>query len=295
MAKDQGQQIGFQAWFLLVLLAIIWGSSFIMIKYGLNHFSPAQVSAIRIFAAALVLSPISIPNLKMIKKEQWLPLVSIGALGSLIPAFLFASAQSEIPSSMAGILNGLTPVFALLVGGFFFNQGFQRNRIWGILIGLIGCGLLIFMRSDGQLGGFNVYALLVVLATICYGTSVNIVNHFFKDLPSKVTSSVSLLTVGPVGLFLCFYLGVPEILIENPESYSSLWAILFLGVLSTALALVMFYRLLKMSNPIFGSSVTYLIPIVALIWGIADGEGLYLIYILSMAMILLGVYFISKK
>jgi len=266
-----------------------------MIKRGLDFFNPVQVASLRILAAALLLTPFSLPALNMIKPSQWLPLISVGALGSLIPAFLFALAQSNIPSSMAGILNGLVPVFALLVGGFFFNQGFQKNKIWGILLGIGGCGFLIFLRNDGKLGEFNFFAILIVVATLCYGISVNLVNHFFKGLPAKVTSSVSLLTVSPIGLILVIYYQVPKVLIEQPESIYSFLAILFLGFVSTAIALALFYKLLKMTNPIFGSSVTYLIPVVALMWGAFDGEEIFFFYLLSLMMILVGVYFISKK
>jgi drug/metabolite transporter (DMT)-like permease len=287
--------IGWKEWSLLVILAIIWGSSFIMIKRGLYFFSPIQVASIRILSAALLLAPLSLPALKTIKPSQWFPLITVGAMGSLLPAFLFAMAQSKIPSSMAGILNGLTPLFTLLVGGLFFGHAFHKNRIWGILLGLAGCGFLIFLRSDGQLGEFNFYAILIVLATFCYGTSVNLVNHFFKDLSAKVTSSVSLLTVSPVGLFLMIYYQVPRVLIEQPESLNSFFSILFLGFVSTAIALMLFYKLLKMTNPVFGSSVTYIIPVVALLWGVFDGEKIFFFYLLSLLMILVGVYFISKK
>lgn len=295
MPEHESNRIGWKSWFLLIVLAIIWGSSFIMIKRGLDHFSALEVASLRILAAATLLSPLSIPALKRIRKDQIFPMLLIGAMGSLVPAFLFATAQSRIPSSMAGILNGLTPVFALIVGGLFFNQGFQKNRIWGILIGLIGCGFLIFLRSDGQLGGLNSYALLIVAATLCYGTSVNLVNYFFKGMAAKVTSSVSLLSVGPIGLFLVLYYHLPEKVMQNPETWPSFLAILFLGFFSTGIALLLFYKLLNMSNPIFGSSVTYLIPVVAMVWGVFDGESMHFFYFLSLGMILVGVWFISRR
>ncbi len=266
-----------------------------MIKRGLDHFSPVQVASIRIFAAALLLSPLSIPAIGKIKTRLWPPMLVVGALGSLFPAFLFATAQSQIPSSMAGILNGLTAVFALVVGGLFFNQGFQKNRLFGILLGFIGCGFLIFLRSDGQLGEFNFYALLIVLSTLCYGTSVNVVNRYFREYPAKVTSSVTLLSVAPFAIVLGLCSEVPQTIMGNPEAMPSLMAILFLGFFSTGIALLLFYKLLQLSNPIFGSSVTYLIPIVALIWGVADGEAMFFFYFVSMALILLGVYFISRR
>jgi len=135
------------AWGLLLVLAIIWGSSFILYKKGLVVFGPGQVGALRILSAALVLLPITIKHLSRVSAKQRLYLFISGMVGSFIPAFLFAIAQTKINSSLSGILNAMTPFFVLLVGLFFFNQRIQRQAVLGLLLGFAGTIVLVTAGS----------------------------------------------------------------------------------------------------------------------------------------------------
>ena len=223
-------------------------------------------------------------------------MLAVGFFGSLLPSFLFATAQTEISSSVAGILNALTPLFTMIIGASFFSQTFNLRTIIGLIIGFMGTIILIMAGSGGDLSSINYYALYVVLATIFYGANLNIIKYKMPDLKAKLITSISLSLVGPVAatyLFLTtdFLFKVNEV----DGSLFSLGAVVLLGVLGTAIALILFNHLVKITSPIYTSSVTYIIPIVAVIWGIWDGEQLFLGHYLGMAAIILGVYLANRK
>jgi len=163
-----------KAWVLLIILALIWGSSFILIKVGLSALSAGEVGALRIFSASLVLSPMAVANLGKVDRRHFSLLLVVGMFGSLLPAFLFAAAQTHLQSSVAGILNALTPLFTMLMGAVFFSQRLSLRTLAGLLIGLAGTAYLIMAGADGGMT-VNAYALLVVLATICYGANLNLI------------------------------------------------------------------------------------------------------------------------
>ena len=166
------------AWFLLIVLSFIWGSSFILMKKGLVVFSAGEVGAIRILSASIVLLPLSLPKVKKLKKKQWHILFISGLVGSFLPAFLFATAQTEIESSITGILNALTPLFVLILGVLFFDQSINIRGIIGIILGLLGTSFLIFSNQQGLFYKINLFALLIVLATFFYGTNLNIIKKY---------------------------------------------------------------------------------------------------------------------
>jgi drug/metabolite transporter (DMT)-like permease len=282
------------AWGLLLILALVWGSSFILIKFGLKALTPGEVGALRIVAAAVFLLPLAVRNLKGIDRRQWLYLFIIGLCGSLIPSFLFAIAQTQIPSSVTGILNALTPMFTMIIGFIFFNQRLSLNTTIGLLIGFAGSIYLILAGNEGGIAGINYYALLIVLATIFYGTNLNIIKFKLSKLNARTITSISLILVGPIATvyLLGFTDFISHMTVEN--SYY-IGAVVLLGVLGTAIALVLFNEMVKITNPIFASSVTYLIPIVAVVWGLLDGERLFVPHYIGMALIILGVYLANKK
>jgi drug/metabolite transporter (DMT)-like permease len=283
-------------WILLVLIGLIWGSSFILIKKGLVIYSPGEVGALRILAASLFLVPLSIPKIRKLKFKQLKLLFIIGLVGSFIPAFLFAIAQTQLDSGITGAINGLTPVFVLVMGALFFGQKISKGAAIGVFIAFAGTITLIIAGSGTGISSLNYYALFVVLATICYGVNVNVIKYYLKDISALVITSVSLLFMGPLaGLYLLYGTDFINKLATGKEGFEAAGYIVLLGVMGTAIALFLFNQLVKITSPLFASSVTYLIPIVALSWGVWDGEILVLGQIGGIALVLLGVYITNKK
>jgi drug/metabolite transporter (DMT)-like permease len=281
---------------LLILLALIWGTSFILMKRALIVFSAGELGSIRVAAAGLFLLPFAIVKIKGLKTRHYLKLFLSGMMGVFFPAFLFALAQTELESSVTGIMNSLTPIFTLLIGVWFFDQGFRRQSLIGIILGLAGTVILILANSDGEISGVNLFALLVIIACVFYATNVNYVKYKITDLNALTITSVSLLLVGPLALFYLF--GFTEFthkMKTNPGAWTALGYILLLGFMSTSLATILFNKLVKLTSPIYTSSVTYLIPIVAVLWGLFDGEKLYPGHFAGMAAIIAGVYLANRK
>ncbi|MBL6449830.1 DMT family transporter [Fulvivirga sp. 29W222] len=284
------------AWGLLLILALIWGSSFILIKRGLDIFSAGEVGAIRIVSASLFLLPFGISRLKTVQKKHWIFLFSVGMFGSFLPAFLFAKAQTHIPSSVAGIINALTPLFTMILGALFFTQKITAKTAIGLITGFLGTAALILAGSGGNVSEFNLYGLYVVLATIFYGANLNIIKFKMPDLTAMAITSVSLLIVGPVAItYLFVFTNFANTVQTVDGALFSLGAVVVLGVMGTALALILFNQLVKITSPIFASSVTYLIPIIAVLWGLLDGERLYIGHYLGLVLIILGVYLANRN
>ncbi len=282
------------AWGLLLTLSMIWGSSFILIKTALQVYSPGTVGAVRIVSASVFMLPFAIVSLKKQEKKNWWLLLSVGMLGSLFPSFLFAIAQTRIPSSVAGILNAVTPLFTLILGALFFYNKTHAKTFIGVLFGFVGSVVLIFAGSEGDIQ-FNSYGLLVVLATVFYATNLNLIKYKMSSLSALTITSLSLLIAGPAALiYLLFFTSFTAKVGVVENSYYSLGAVVLLGVLGTAIALILFNKLVKITSPIFTSSVTYIIPVVAVVWGLIDGEQLYLGHYLGMIFIIVGVYFSNK-
>jgi len=284
------------AWVMLIGLALIWGSSFILIKRGLDVYTPGEVGALRIASASIFLIPFAIRGLKDVEKKHWIFLISVGFFGSLLPAFLFAKAQTQLPSSVAGILNALTPLFTMLMAVTFFNQKITLKTTLGLVIGFVGTFVLIVASSGGSLTDLNYYGLYVVLATIFYATNLNLIKHKLPELRSRTITSISLLIVGPMAiLYLIFSSSLVSKTITVDGAWFPFGAIVILGVVGTALALIIFNQLVKLTSPIFTSSVTYIIPIVAVGWGLYDGEKLFLGHYLGMLLIIGGIYLSRTK
>ncbi len=282
-------------WLLMIALALIWGSSFILMKRGLEDFSPFQVASIRMLAAFLCLFPFVIGHISKIKKENWKFIFATGLLGNGIPAFLFTTAQMEVPSSVAGMLNSLTPLFTLVIGYFVFKTPITTYRIAGVGLGLMGAIGLIMMNSQSFSGNFSWYPMLIVLATLLYAMSVNIIKNKLQEVEAIHISGFALFIVGPpTGIYL-FTTDFVSILSTNSHAFMSLGYVMLLGIFGTAISIVLFNKLIKTSGALFASSVTYLIPIVAMIWGFADHENLGWLHLLALMAILGGVYLINLK
>jgi drug/metabolite transporter (DMT)-like permease len=284
-------------WFhfaVLLGLGLIWGSSFILIKIGLKSFSNDQAAAIRMLLASLALLPISLRNIKLISRKDIPALLYSGFLGSFIPAFLFTKAQTQIDSAVAGILNSLTPVFTMVAGAVIFNFRFKAWQVSGLLLGLIGAAGLIVGGKDFNLGSINFYAMLIVLATILYALNINIVKIYLTHLTGVQITSLAFMFIWPVALI---YLTTTDFapVFHNPDWPVHFGALAVLGIIGTSAALMMMNSLIRYVSPVFASSVTYIIPAFAIMWGFIDGEKITLHHLGNMAIILLGVYLINRK
>ena len=281
---------------LLIVLTLIWGSSFILIKQGLKVFGPDEVGAIRVMAAALFLSPAAITQWRELKKGDHWKLFLVGMMGTFIPAFLFATAQTHMDSSVAGIFNTLTPIFTMIIGAIIFKQRFRGFAVAGIILGFAGALMLSLSRSGGSITGFNAYALLIVLACMLYGANLNFIKFNIRDIGALTITSVSLLFVGTLAIVYLF--GFTDFT-QKFETHEGAWKafgfIVLLGCMSTAIATFLFNRLVKISTPLFASSVTYIMPIVAVAWGFLDNEKITAGHFIGMAAIIGGVYLANRR
>jgi len=279
---------------ILLILAFIWGSSFILMKIGLKSFSPEQAGALRIVMASLVLLPISVNQLKNLKRKDLPSLLIAGFIGSFFPAFLFMKAETQINSSLAGMLNSLTPVFTLLVGMLFHQTVFRWMQGLGLSLGLAGATGLILAGNGFQLGAVNSYAFYIVLATCFYAISINQIKAKLSHLNGVQVTSLSFLFIGPVALIYLLSTNFDPVL-TNPSWPVHLLALAALGIVGTALAMLLMNNLIRHSSAVAASSVTYVIPVFAILWGVLDDEKVTLLHLACMGLILSGVYLISRK
>jgi drug/metabolite transporter (DMT)-like permease len=284
---------GFQ-FSILLLLAFIWGSSFILMKIGLKSFSPEQAGALRILLASLVLLPISLKQLKNLQKKDLKSLLIAGFIGSFFPAFLFMKAETQIDSSLAGMLNSLTPVFTLIVGMLFHKTAFRWLQVVGLSLGLAGASGLILAGDGFRLGTVNSYAFYIVLATCFYAISINQIKAKLPHLSGVQVTSLSFLFIGPVALAYLLTTDLAAVA-SNPSWPVHLLALAALGMIGTALAMLLMNSLIRHSSAVAASSVTYVIPIFAIMWGVLDGEKVTILHLACMGLILSGVYLISRK
>lgn len=230
-----------------------------------------------------------------VKWSRWLTFAAVGATGSGIPAFCYAFAQTKVASSLSGMLNSTTPIFALIVGAILFGTAINRYKVIGTILGFSGVLLLIVQCGETAFGGDLRYVGLILIGTFCYGLSVNMVKHFFQTTRSIVISSTSFSLTGPPAIaYLLWQTDLGE-LASRPDIAVSLWSILGLAVMGTVISTIFFYRLVQDTDAVFASSVAYLIPVVALLWGTLDGEVIGWMHLLGMAIILTGVYLTKKK
>ncbi|MCD4774344.1 MAG: DMT family transporter [Bacteroidales bacterium] len=282
-------------WLILLALMLTWGSSFILIKRGLEVYSNVEVGALRICITFIIFIPF-IKRFSKVKANQWKYLVIVGIVGSGAPSFLFAKAQTGIDSNLAGILNSLTPLFTLIISISLFRVKSRLINILGVIVGLVGAAGLLYVSGDKGFE-FNLsFAIYVIIASICYAISVNVVKNFLQDIDSLTITAFSFLIIGlPVLIYLLFLTEFTTQLLNNDRALEGLGYIIILAIIGTGLALIVFNYLVKITNAVFASSVTYLIPIVAIIWGIIDGEKFKLIYLLWITLILFGVFLVNKK
>ncbi|NOT36986.1 MAG: DMT family transporter [Saprospiraceae bacterium] len=283
----------YMKWILIIILGLIWGSSFILIKKGLEGFAYVEAASIRMMAAGVVSIIPAFFHLKRIPKDKYLVVFLTALFGMFFPAYLFCLAQVKVQSVVAGLLNALTPAFAFLIAILFYNTKFKNLHLAGLIIGLCSAILLSLERSSGNIS-FNSYSLFVVLATLSYGTNINVVKNHLQQVNSLSVSFVSVSIAGFLS-FLIFFIPNMSAYAVSSSNIGAFLYLIILGVLGTALAQVLFNKLIQISSTIFAGSVTFLIPLVALIWGIIDGEVIGFSHFICILGILFSVYLIRKS
>jgi drug/metabolite transporter (DMT)-like permease len=275
------------------LLALVWGSSFILMKEGLKSFSPYQVASLRMLSAGLILLPFAYKAIQLIPRAKMGLVLLTGFLGNFIPAFLFCIAETEIDSSLAGILNSLTPLFTIIVGVLFFKVNTSWVKVLGMIIGFIGLSFLLASGKDVSLHNLS-FAGLVLLATLLYGINVNLVGRHMQNLGSLNIASLAFAFLVIPSFGVLYFTGFFNYSLHNPAVIKSLMASSILGIVGTSIATILFYFLVKRAGILFGSMVTYGIPVVAVGWGLIDGESLSFKQLICLGVILLGVYIVNR-
>lgn len=284
------------AFLTLIFLSMLWGVSFFFIKKGLVAFSWDQVAALRITFATLAFSPFIWKAFRKVDKTQYKYVFAFAMLGNAIPAFLFPLAQTQISSSLAGILNSVTPLLTFTAGVLFFGVTFVLRKFWGVLLGLGGASILILYGADWNAEDNQWYGLFAVLASVCYGFSSNIIKNKLQNIPSHLISAIAFALVGPWAIaYLLLGTNFIETMQVNDDAWLSFTGVMYLGFISTAFATFIFIKLIQMTSALFGAAVAYIIPITAVFIGFLDGEFITVWHFVGMALILLGVYLTRGK
>lgn len=282
-------------WVLLIIIALTWGSSFILIKKSLIVFTPYQIGAFRVAISGIILGFIGIPVLRKMDKKTLYWVALTGFFGNFFPMFLFPIAQTRVSSSLAGILDSLVPVFVLVFGFLLFGKKSKGLQVLGAVIGFLGAAMLMYFSEAKSEESNIVYALLVVLATACYAVAALIIKERLHHVRSMdLSGAVFAVWMFPSILILLFSGFFTEF--ENTsQAWESLGYLSILTVMGTAIAMILYYKLIQNTTPVFASTVTYLLPLVAVIWGLIDGESFSLWYVIGGLLILWGIYLIREK
>jgi len=283
-------------WIFLFLLALTWGSSFILIKKGLLGLSPLQLGSLRTVISSLFIFIIGYKSLKTIQSHQWKWIVITGFLGTFFPSFLFAFAETEVDSGVVSILNSLVPLNTILIGLAVFKITSTKTQVFGVILGFIGASMLIFNSMELHPDQNYLYAGFVILATVMYASSVNIIKRYLQNVkPIAIATGNFVAIVIPAILVLSFSNFFTTLTFENESIYLSIGCVAILSLFGTVMAKIIFNTLIQISSPVFASSVAYLMPLVALLWGLLDGEVFGVNQGFSSFLILLGVYLVNKK
>jgi len=284
--------VSLKGWMVFILLAFLWGASFILIKKGLVHFRPVEVGALRIGLSALAFIPVFLVSRVPFPRKDLLPVAVIALTGNGLPAFLYAVAQTRLGSGVTGVLNSLTPTFALLFGVLFFGIRLRRFHILGLFFGCAGLTTLVLSEQDWRVSS---YVILVIVATGCYGLSANIVKRYAQHIPPVALTATGFFLMGLV-VWPLLLLGGTGTRILQPEAWSvSMPALLVLALVCTVFANVLFYWLIQQTSVVFGSAIAYAIPCMALVWGSLDGERITWVHLAGFGLIIAAVYTLRRK
>jgi drug/metabolite transporter (DMT)-like permease len=283
-------------WFYLFLLALTWGSSFILIKKGLLGLSPFQLGSLRTVMSSLFIFTIGFKSLKTIQSHQWKWIILTGFIGTFFPSFLFAFAETEVDSGIVSILNSLVPLNTVLIGLAVFKITSTKTQVFGVILGFVGASMLIFNSMELHPDQNYLYAGFVILATVMYASSVNIIKRYLQEVkPIAIATGNFVAIIIPAILVLSFSNFFTTETFQNDTIYISIGSVAILSLFGTVMAKIIFNSLIQISSPVFASSVAYLMPLVALLWGLLDGEVFGINQGLASSLILLGVYLVNKK
>ena len=282
-------------WILLISLSIVWGSSFILIKRGLDAFDYEQVAVIRLFLAFMFLAVIGRNHYKSVPKNKLWPLFLTGLIGNGIPAFMFTKSQTYLDSGLVGILNVLTPLCTLFIGLLFYQMKVKFVNYVGVAIGMVGTVYLLFPDIQAFNEETLMYSFFVLIATACYGWSTNIIKSNLHDLNAVQVTTVAFTFIGPCAGIYLFSTDFIEVMQTHPKAWASLGYISILAIVGSAISVIVFNQLIKMTGALFATSCTYIIPIVALLWGVLDNELITIHHISGFLIILGGVYLVNKR
>lgn len=281
-------------WGIFLLLSLTWGSSFILMKLGLETFSPYQVASIRLISAGVALLPVFFRFIRQTPAKKIPVIILSGLLGNGIPAYLFCIAETRIDSSLAGMLNSFTPVFALIFTVALFHAPVAKRQLTGLAIGFIGV-ICLFLVKGIAANAYWYYGFFVILATACYGLNIALVHHYLKEFASMQLVSVSLFFMALFALPVLFFSDFFTLMGSGGGAYKSLAASVTLGLMGTGVASILFYQLIRSAGAIFASMVTYGLPVVAIGWGLLAGEDVNALQVVCLAVIMGGVYLVNRK
>lgn len=283
-------------WLLFVLLSITWGSSFILMKIGLiNHLNPYHIASLRILSSGIALLPVALRVINRFAANELLLIFLSGALGNLIPAYLFCIAEQRIDSALAAMINSLTPIFVIVTGALLFGIKTDANKTIGIIIAYAGSVLLLFSKNNVKESHDIVYGLFAVAATISYGCNVNMVSKKLLHIPSLHIAAVALFLNSIPAILVLLITGYFNLPLLHHDYLLGTLASCCLGVFGTAIANIWFYNLVKSAGGIFASMVSYGIPFIAIGWGIYYNESVGWTQVVCLLIILSGVYYANIK
>tara|TARA_B110000259_G_scaffold146377_1_gene164986 strand:+ start:540 stop:1427 length:888 start_codon:yes stop_codon:yes gene_type:complete len=283
-------------WLYLLGLSLIWGSSFILIKKSLIGLSPLQVGSLRIVFSSIIIFLIGFNKIKTIQKDKWKWIAVSAIIGTFFPAFLFAYAETQIDSAVASILNSLVPMNTVLIGLAVFKISTTKRQSIGVIIGFIGTAVLIISGSDLNPDQNYMYSGLVIICSILYATNVNLIKKYLYDVNAVAIAAGQFSVIFIPSLIVLLYSDFFKIdFINNKIILESLLYVLLLSFFGTAMAKILFNKLIQISSPVFASSVTYSMLIVSVIWGVLDGELFNSSQAIATVLIIIGVYLSNKK
>jgi len=288
-------QSKYKKWFYLILLSLVWGSSYILIKKGLVGLSPLQLGSLRILMTLSILTLAGWRHLQTIPRDKWKWIALSGYLGTFFPNFLFAFAETKIDSAIAAVLNGLTPLFTLIIGLIFFGVVFEKKKLLGVFVGMTGTLFLVLDQLQSQGVKNGMYTLLAVIAALCYAININIIKYKIRGVTAMGIALGNFMAIGLPALIILFFSDFHQLNFHTTLVLHSIGYIFILAFFGTAIAKVMFNELVAIASPVFSSSITFMLPIVAFFWGVLDGEQLGWLHALASITILVGVYLVMDK
>ena len=287
--------LGIRKWGTLIILSIIWGSSYILIKKGLTGLTPIQLGSLRVIVTTMLIAPIGYQKIKKIPKEKLKWVMFSAFIGSFLPAYLFAFAETQISSSVTAVMVSLTPLFTLLISVIIFGEELLRKQVLGVIVGFLG--IIVLINNELLESSFSLlYVMFVIIAAFCYAVNANVLKYKLPNIPALGIVFMSFLYMFIPAFIILFFSDFPfSDFTSNPLIIESIIYIIILALFGTAIAKVLYIKLLAISTPVFSVSTTYLMPIVAIFWGLLDGEIFQPIQFVGTLIILMGVYLVTKK